>query len=245
VQSQLGNIHFASSYSGYLATADGAKHTSFVATVEGPYRQLGTYILEEVSTIEKDSSNSTKITIDRGTFKPLFPKERYQIECLTSGPEMDSLIAVANTGHGLAVFYLPRSGYQREGEPQVNRLNIPSTILSSGVTACAAFNEYVYIALKNGGIRQFSLAKSSSTSETNIEGPFWQNSRSLIIDHDGGPINFTSLVISPMVTGVHGGGRDFDWYGIYGVAVNGSIYRFSIDGVPDRRIEFEPLRTKK
>lgn len=154
---------------------------------------------------------------------------------MTSGPESDSLVVIANAAEGRALFLLPwRVGYQKDWRAE--RARVPADILTAEVTACTASENALYLALKDKGIRRLSFRHVSERSGVSIseyiegEAPFWQASKQITLDAPGGRKNFTGLAVAELETG---------WEVVYGVTGDDTIYRFTAEGVPDQRIEVE------
>jgi len=116
---------------------------------------------------------------------------------------------------------------------------VPAGILNPDLTACVMHGWDAYFAYRDGGIRKLHLRPYRQGSklpgfegDSEEEPTFWQASREVTLESSAGAKTFVSLYVDrlPGVNVVL----------IYGVARDAFVYRFSEDGVPDRRVAFDP-----
>jgi hypothetical protein len=222
------NWAWAPAQYGQVKTA--ASGGNFLFTNEAEGNQLGIYKLEE----RPVATNKINILLTEGprvSIAKLLPGGKPPIECITAGRD-DSLFVVAHSSAGRTLYFRP--GWTKE--LKMERVQVPDGILTDEVTACAATKSLIssslYLAIKNAGIRQLKLRSPGEPSKPQVigEGPFWQNSKPIVMNRPTGPKNFTRLAVSEL---------EEYWELVYGVAGDDAIYRFTADGVPDQRIALE------
>ncbi len=210
----------------------------FLITVEAGGLEFGFYRLEE-RLQSKDIVQTSILPGPLRSVSDVLPGGRSPIECLTNGgPESDSLVIVANTAEGRALFLLPwEKAYEKEWKAV--RVTVPPGILTAEVTACASTRSPIkslYLAIKDKGIRRLVFrssadAKLREVSKYNTEeAPFWEASKRVVLESEDGPKNFIGLATAEL---------ESVWEVVYGVTGDNAIYRFAEDGIPDQRIEVE------
>jgi hypothetical protein len=150
-------------------------------------------------------------------FTEVLPEARAPIECLVSKRDDDSVVILARTADGHALFVLPwwRMG---RNEWRADRTPIPAGILEGDVIACAASASSLYVSLRDRGIVRLSLAPPEV--DPLAQARFGAMSRGVL---------FLGLATGSLA------GADV----LYAVAGDDAIYRFSATGEPDQRLELE------
>jgi hypothetical protein len=150
-------------------------------------------------------------------FTQVLPEARAPIECLVTKRDDDSVVILARTADGHALYVLPwwRMG---RNEWRADRTPIPAGILEGDVIACAASASSLYVSLRDRGIVRLSLARPDG--DPLAQARFGARSRGVL---------FLGLATGSLA------GADV----LYAVAGDDAIYRFSANGEPDQRLELE------
>jgi hypothetical protein len=139
----------------------------------------------------------------------------------------------------IAVLFVVRTSQERQlltadlGAPPVP-VNLPAGTLDEAVTACAASQTALYVALAGGGLRKLSFVPDAPLQRS-VPSPPPTGVRTAASRGPGdAPSPFTALAVGPVERRSHGA-----WEAVYAVAGDGHVYRFGEDLVPDQRVSRE------
>jgi hypothetical protein len=135
-----------------------------------------------------------------------------------------------------AVLFVVRTSDERQlltaavGGPSVP-VSVPSGGLDEAVTACAASQTALYLALASGGLRKLSFVQGVSPQLHAPDPPLTAVRIAAFRGPGLAPSAFTALAVGPM-----GRVSDSPWEAVYAVAGDGHVYRFDEELAPDHRV---------
>lgn len=158
----------------------------------------------------------------------LLPGAQLPIECMAEVRWGGlPIVFITPDGDERAVYVLVGGSEKTPGDWRAARVPVLNGALRGEVTACAAGERALYVALKDRGIVKLSIGYESSGRgmQTALAAKVLGTA---MLAGPAGPLTFTAMAA---------GNVDSHWEVLYAVAGDDAIYRFTSDLRPDQRIE--------